>query len=164
MGLNEMGAKTAPSTELSEGKGMNTGYTPYDDDASAFLETGYSMGETALGARLHRFGVLEGIELAAVVANDGLLIESMVQAEIDVDAICAVASNSLAMAESLGREIDKGQTLQVILEYGEGFVVIEPINREAMLLLVTSNQEQLGQVRFLIALHRDELLDALEAI
>lgn len=143
---------------------MSTGYTNPYDDHSGFADDPYAPSNTHLGGLLQRFRVLESIDLAAVVANDGLLIESMVQSDTDVEATCAVASNSLAMADSLGREINKGQPLQIILEYGEGFVIIEPINREAMLLLVTSALEQLGQVRFLIALHRSELLDALEAI
>ncbi len=142
---------------------MSTGYSPYDESAG-FAHDAYAASDTPLGVLLQRFRAVESIDLAAVVANDGLLIESMVQAGTDVEAICAVASNSLAMAESLGREINKGQPLQIILEYGQGFVIIEPINREAMLLLMTSALEQLGQVRFLIALHRSELLDALEAI
>lgn len=113
---------------------------------------------------LGHFGVLESIELAAVVAHDGLLIESSSRSGVDVDAICAVASNGIAMAETLGREIDKGEAAQIILEYEAGVVLLEAINHEAMLLLVTGSREELGYMRFLVALHRDELAEALEAI
>ncbi|NJK79575.1 MAG: roadblock/LC7 domain-containing protein [Chloroflexaceae bacterium] len=123
-----------------------------------------STNSTQLGYLLNRFRVMESIELAAVVASDGLLIESAAHPAIDVDAICAVASNGLAMAEALGREIDKGFTMQAVLEYEEGLVLLEPINDDAMLLLVTNTREELGHIRFLVALHRDDLLDALDAI
>ncbi len=119
---------------------------------------------STLGDVLVRFRALDGVELAAVVANDGLLIESIAEHHVDVDAIGAVASNGLAMADALGREINRGATMQTIVEYEEGLVLIEPINDEAMLLIVTMSVEEIGQVRFLVALHRDELLDALEAI
>lgn len=122
------------------------------------------MSSSTLGHLLRRFRVLESIELAAIVASDGLLIESIARPSVDVDAICAVASNGLAMAEALGREIDKGSNLQTMLEYEDGVVLLEPINSEAMLLLVTNAREELGHVRFLVALHRHELLDAVEAI
>ena len=56
---------------------------------------------------LGQFRTVESVELAALVAIDGLLIESSARAGLDVDAICAVASNGLAMAEALGREINK---------------------------------------------------------
>jgi hypothetical protein len=123
-----------------------------------------SNGTTQLGELLGRFRALESIELAAVVAHDGLLIESMAAPEVDVDAVCAVASNGLAMAEALGREIDKGSTLQAMLEYEQGLVVLEPISSEAMLLLVANVPDEIGHVRFLVALHRDELVEAIDAI
>jgi hypothetical protein len=123
-----------------------------------------SNGTTQLGELLGRFRALESIELAAVVAHDGLLIESMAAPEVDVDAVCAVASNGLAMAEALGREIDKGSTMQAMLEYEQGLVVLEPINSEAMLLLVANVPDEIGHVRFLVALHRDELVEAVDAI
>lgn len=123
-----------------------------------------SNGTTQLGELLGRFRALESIELAAVVAHDGLLIESMAAPEVDVDAVCAVASNGLAMAEALGREIDKGSTMQAMLEYEQGLVILEPINSEAMLLLVANVPDEIGHVRFLVALHRDELVEAVDAI
>lgn len=110
------------------------------------------------------FRVLESVELAAVVAHDGLLIESNARPGVDVDAICAVASNGIAMAEALGREVDKGDALQTLLEYEYGVVLLESINHEAMLLLVASAREELGYMRFLVALHRPDLVEALEAI
>lgn len=119
---------------------------------------------SSLGDVLHRFRALQSVELAAVVANDGLLIESVAAPGLNVDAVCAVASNGLAMSEALGREVDKGSTVQTMLEYEQGLVLLEPISPEAMLLLVTNAREELGQIRFLVALHRQELLDALEAI
>lgn len=119
---------------------------------------------STLSEVLDRFRALPSVELAAVVASDGLLIESLAEPDVDVDAISAVASNGLAMAEALGREIDKGATLQTILEYEAGLVLIEPMSSEAMLLLMTDTPDELGQLRFLVALHRDELMDVLDAI
>ncbi|MBX0327522.1 roadblock/LC7 domain-containing protein [Oscillochloris sp. ZM17-4] len=113
---------------------------------------------------LGRFRAIESVDLAAVVATDGLLIESTAREDVDVDAICAVASNSLAMAESLGREIDKGGALQTMLEYEHGLVLIEPISDDAMLLLLAGSRDDLGYVRFLVAKHRDDMGDALREI
>lgn len=117
-----------------------------------------------LKSLLGRFRALDGVELAAVVASDGLLIESSSHPNVDVDAICAVASNGLAMAEALGREIKKGETIQTLLEYEHGLVLLEPISDDAMLLLMTKTREELGHVRFLVAIHRHDLVDTLNAI
>ncbi len=122
------------------------------------------MSNSTLADLLERFRSLQSVEMAAVVAQDGLLIESIADPHQNVEAVCAVASNGLAMAEALGYEINKGSTIQTILEYQEGLVLLEPISNEAMLLLVTNMREELGHIRFLVALHRDELLEAVEAI
>jgi predicted regulator of Ras-like GTPase activity (Roadblock/LC7/MglB family) len=113
---------------------------------------------------LGRFRAVESTDLAAVVATDGLLIESTARPGVNVDAICAVASNGLAMAESLGREIDKGGAVQTVLEYQHGLVIIEPISSEAMLLLLVGSRDDLGYVRFLVAKHREDIGDALREI
>ncbi|NTV63211.1 MAG: roadblock/LC7 domain-containing protein [Oscillochloris sp.] len=113
---------------------------------------------------LGRFRAIESVDLAAIVATDGLLIESTARAGVDVDAICAVASNGLAMAESLGREIDKGGAVQTMLEYERGLVLIEPISTDAMLLLLADSPDDLGYVRFLVAKHRDDMGEALREI
>jgi hypothetical protein len=117
-----------------------------------------------LKSLLSRFRSRDSVELAAVVASDGLLIESIARPQVDVDAICAVASNGLAMAEALGREIDKGGAIQTILEYEQGMVLIEPIGSDAMLLLMVNLREDMGLMRFLVAKYRHDLVDALEAI
>lgn len=113
---------------------------------------------------LGRFRAIDSVDLAAIVATDGLLIESTARPEVDVDAICAVASNGLVMAESLGREIDKGSAVQTMLEYEYGLVLIEPISADAMLLLLAGSRDDLGYVRFLVAKHRDDMVDALREI
>lgn len=122
------------------------------------------MSSSKLQNLLGRFRTVDSVDLAAVVATDGLLIESSARAGVDVEAICAVASNGLAMAEALGREIDKGGALQTLLEYEHGLVLIEPISNDAMLLLLANTRDDLGYVRFLVAKHRDDMIDALGAI
>jgi len=117
-----------------------------------------------LKSLLSRLRAIDSVELAAVVAQDGLLIESTARTGVDVDAICAVASNGLAMADALGREIRKGGSVQTLLEYEDGLVILEPLSADAMLLLMTSERAHLGQVRFVVAKHREDFVDALNAI
>lgn len=117
-----------------------------------------------LKSLLTRLRAIDSVELAAVVAHDGLLIEGTARNGVDVDAICAVASNGLAMADALGREIRKGGSVQTLLEYEDGLVILEPLNDDAMLLLMASARAHLGQVRFLVSKHRDDFVAALNAI
>ncbi len=113
---------------------------------------------------LASFRSLNGVTLAAVVATDGLLIEGVADPEMDVDAICAVASNGLVMAEALGREIGKGGTVQAILEYESGLVILEPLSDDAMVLIVSSRRNNLGRIRFMLKRYHQPLFDAVNAI
>ncbi len=113
---------------------------------------------------LSRFRALDNVELAALAGTDGLLIESTARAGVDVDAICAVASNGLAMAEALGREIKKGGTVQTVLEYDNGLILLEPVSDDAMLLVMTSDRDLLGRLRYMIQSHRSGFAAALAAI
>lgn len=113
---------------------------------------------------LQSFRSLEGASLVAVVATDGLLIEGIADPDVDVDAICAVASNGLVMAEALGREIGKGGTAQTVLEYESGLVILEPLSDDAMVLVVSSHRNHLGRIRFLLKRHHQSLFDAVNAI
>lgn len=119
---------------------------------------------TSLQTLLHRFRVVDGVDLAAVVATDGLLMESASRHGVDTEAICAVAANGLALAEALGREITKGSTEQLTLEYADGMVMIDPLTPDAMLLILTHGREQLGRVRFLMHKHHTTFVDAIHAI
>ncbi|KPL91152.1 MULTISPECIES: roadblock/LC7 domain-containing protein [Herpetosiphon] len=113
---------------------------------------------------LNQFRTLENVELAAVAGTDGLLIESSARSGVDVDAICAVASNGLAMAEALGREINKGGSVQTVLEYDQGLILLEPVSSDAMLVVLTSSRELLGKLRYMAQAHRAHLDAALAAI
>jgi predicted regulator of Ras-like GTPase activity (Roadblock/LC7/MglB family) len=113
---------------------------------------------------LGRIHALNGVSLAAVVASDGLLIEGVADAGVEVDPICAVASNGLVMAEAVGREINKGGAIQAILEFDNGVVVLEPLGDDAMVLVVSDRRENLGRIRFLLRQLHEPLSQAVRAI
>ena len=119
---------------------------------------------TALHTLLNNFRVIQGVDLAAVVATDGLLIENTARNGVDTEAICAVAANGLALAEALGREISKGSADQLTLEYAAGLVLIEPLTPDAMLLVLTADRTQLGRLRFLVDKHHAAFVAAIHAI
>lgn len=119
---------------------------------------------TSLHSLLTHFRVIDGVDLAAVVATDGLLMESTARSGVDTEAICAVAANGLALAEALGREITKGNAEQLTLEYKGGVVMMTPLTPDAMLLVLTDGRTQLGRLRFLVQKHHPAFVSAVHAI
>jgi len=119
---------------------------------------------TEIRELLGHFQSVNGVSLAAIVATDGLLIEGVADPDVDVDAICAVASNGLVMAEALGREISKGGIVETILEYENGLVVLEPLSADAMVLIVSDRRANLGRIRFILKQYHEPLFQAVDAI
>ncbi len=113
---------------------------------------------------LTEFKKVEGVDLAAVVGSDGLVIESIAKAGVDVDAIGALADNGLAMARALGMQIQKGEPVQTLLEYEHGILLLESLGDEAMIVVSSQQVADLGRLRFLTRHHRHEMVEALNAI
>jgi uncharacterized protein len=103
-------------------------------------------------------------DLAAVVGPDGLPIESVGGRGLDVEAVCAVASDALRMAEAIGGEIGLGEAQQAIVEYDDTMVLIAPLSGEATLVVVSREESSLGRARFMIKRHRPDLASALQAV
>ncbi len=113
---------------------------------------------------LSSFKKADGVEMAAVIGTDGLVIESIHKDGIDVDEISAMADNGLAIARALGHQMNKGEPLQTILEYERGVVLLESLGEDALLLVISEKPRNLGSIRFLAHRSRKELIEALAAI
>jgi predicted regulator of Ras-like GTPase activity (Roadblock/LC7/MglB family) len=113
---------------------------------------------------LEQFRAIRGVDVAAVVGSDGLVIESVARAGVDVDAIAAVATNGLLLADALGRQIERGGALQTIVEYEGGVLLLESLAEEGMMLIVSRDPTDLGRIRFTAKQHKADLVEALAAI
>jgi len=113
---------------------------------------------------LSKFRAIPGVGMAAVVDSDGLVIESAHRPDWDSDALAAVASNGLLLAEAVGREMQRGGALQTILEYEEGLVLIESLGDDGMVLVVSEDRNDLGRIRFTARQYKSDLVSALAAV
>ncbi len=113
---------------------------------------------------LEQFRAIRGVDVAAVVGPDGLVIESVARPGVDVDAIAAVATNGLLLADALGRQIERGGALQTIVEYESGVLLLESLAEEGMMLIVSRDPTDLGRIRFTAKQHKADLAEALAAI
>jgi len=119
---------------------------------------------TGMQDLLSKFRAIRGVGMAAVVGADGLVIESVHRPEVDADALAAVATNGLLLAEALGRQMERGGALQTIIEYESGVVLIEPLGDEGMVLVISDDRNDLGRIRFTAKQYKSDLVDALAAI
>lgn len=104
----------------------------------------------ALGDALRSLRESSGLDLVAVVAADGLLVDSAHAPDIDADSISAVAASGLLMMDALGHELGQGAAKQAILEYDGSLVVLTPLAEDLLLVAVSRSDANLGRLRLAI--------------
>ena len=116
----------------------------------------------ALKDVLSKFRVVSGVDAAMVVSSDGMQIESFSRGNIDVDEVCAVASTGLQMSEALGGATARGDIRQAVWEYAGGAIVLEPISEDAMFLVVSTDPNSIGKIRYLSKRYKQDIITALD--
>lgn len=118
---------------------------------------------TRLNELIQQVRDIGGIDLAAVVGNDGLLLAASAAEGIDSEAVGAVCASGLLVAEALGRELERGGITQTTLEYDDGLVLLTPLDPDVALLVLARADANLGRLRLLTRRARGELLRAVSA-
>ncbi len=122
------------------------------------------MGDNLAGV-LERLQLAGNVDLAAVVSTDGFLIESAAaqggaDGAVNAEDFAVVAINGLMVARALGREIERGDVTDALLEYERGTVIIQALDEEIVLVLLASHDVNLGRLRLLASRYREEIVAA----
>jgi predicted regulator of Ras-like GTPase activity (Roadblock/LC7/MglB family) len=116
-----------------------------------------SLAETLRDLQAHN-----GLELAAIVSADGLVVEAAAgDSDLDVESICSVASNGLLMMDALRQELSEETARVVTLEYGRRLVMVSPLDDENLLVLVAGEGANLGRLRIVLRRTSGLLAEAL---
>jgi predicted regulator of Ras-like GTPase activity (Roadblock/LC7/MglB family) len=121
---------------------------------------GHDSAGSQLNERLQQLRDIGGIDLAAVVGNDGLVLASSAGEGIDVEAVGAVAASGLLLAEALGRELERGAAMQTIIEFADGMALLMPLDPDVALLILARPDANLGRLRLVTRRARADLLRA----
>jgi predicted regulator of Ras-like GTPase activity (Roadblock/LC7/MglB family) len=121
---------------------------------------GHDQAGSRLSELLQQLRDIGGIDLAAVVGNDGLVLASSAAEGIDVEAVGAVAASGLLLAEALGRELERGAAVQTILEFADGMALLMPLDPDVALLVLARLDANLGRLRLVTRRARGDLMRA----
>ncbi len=119
--------------------------------------------DTRLSELMQQLRDIGGIDLAAIVGNDGLLLACSAAEGIDGESVGAVSASGLLVAEAMGRELERGGITQTTLEYEHGLVLLTPLDPDVALLVLARPDANLGRLRLLTRRARGELLRAVSA-
>jgi uncharacterized protein len=103
-----------------------------------------------------------GLEMAAIVSADGLVIDSASTGEIDVESLCSVASNGALVMDALGQELGERNADMMTIEYGRHIVMMSTLDHEHMLVLLAGPGINLGRMRIILRRRTAALTEALE--
>jgi predicted regulator of Ras-like GTPase activity (Roadblock/LC7/MglB family) len=117
---------------------------------------------TGLAEALQELQVTNGLDLAAIVTSDGLVVDAAGSADVDTESICSVASNGLLMMEALAQELGEAQADITTLEYAGHTVVMSPMDDENLLVLLAGAGMNLGRLRIILRRRREELVSLLQ--
>ena len=87
-----------------------------------------------------------GIEAAALVSPDGLILESMLPNGVGEERISAMSAALLAIAEKAAQESRRGRVRELYISGDEGYVVLLNVGVKAILTVIASEKARLGYI------------------
>jgi len=87
---------------------------------------------------------MDGVEGAAIVSTDGLLIAADLSPDMNEDNVTAMAAVMLALCERASKELDRGEFQQLLARTPNGYVALSYIGKDAVLTLITDQSVKLG--------------------
>lgn len=117
-----------------------------------------------LGEALQDLQVANGLDLAAVVTADGLVVDAASSSEVDADSLCAAAASGLLLMDALGQELGERHADITTLEYPGHIVVMTPLDDDNVLVLLAGAGMNLGRIRIILRRRRDELAQLLVGV
>ncbi|MCK5140166.1 MAG: roadblock/LC7 domain-containing protein, partial [Thermodesulfovibrionia bacterium] len=106
---------------------------------------------------LNVFTRLDGVNAVCLAGRDGFLVDSIVKKGIDSEMIGAIASGGFGSAESMGKQLDKGNLSMTMLEFKEGPIMLAPVGEDMFLVVAADENANLALIRLTIKRHKDKL-------
>src|SRR5580693_9172558 len=111
-------------------------------------------GLVANGSRVERIqdvlrslrSVSPDIVGSAMVSTDGFIITSLLPAEVDEELVCGMAAALLGVGERIATELMGGSMEQTYVRGKLGYVILNAVGQEALLIVLTTPEAKLGLV------------------
>jgi predicted regulator of Ras-like GTPase activity (Roadblock/LC7/MglB family) len=103
------------------------------------------------------FTRLDGVNAVCLVGRDGFLVDSIVKKGVDAEMIGAIASGGFGSADSMGKQLEKGDLTMTMLEFKDGPVMLAPVGEDTFLVVAADESANLALIRLAIRRHKDKL-------
>jgi len=86
------------------------------------------------------------IEASAIISTDGLIISSMLQADMDDDRVAAMSAALLSLGDRTAEELNRGTLEQVLIKGDKGYILMTHANNDSVLTVLTRPKARLGLI------------------
>jgi predicted regulator of Ras-like GTPase activity (Roadblock/LC7/MglB family) len=83
---------------------------------------------------------------SAMVSTDGFIITSLLPAEVDEELVCGMAAALLGVGERIATELMGGNMEQTYVRGRLGYVILNAVGPDALLIVLTTPDAKLGLV------------------
>jgi uncharacterized protein len=91
-------------------------------------------------------GTSADIEASAVISTDGLMIASMLPADMDEDRVGAMSAAILSLGDRSAQELSRGELEQVLIKGDHGYILMTHASEEAVLTIIAKPKARLGLI------------------
>lgn len=91
-------------------------------------------------------GTSADIEASAVISTDGLMIASMLPADMDEDRVGAMSAAMLSLGDRSAAELSRGELEQVLIKGDHGYILMTHASEEAVLTVIAKPKARLGLI------------------
>ena len=102
---------------------------------------------------------IDGVRAAVIAGRDGLMIQGAQRSggQEDLDALAAIAADVVRNLRTLGSDLGRSTLDQIIAEFGDGMVLLQPVGEEASLAILAGPDGNIGRLRFLVRRRAPEI-------
>ena len=101
------------------------------------------------------------IQASALISTEGLIIASDMPANFDEDVISAMAAAIISIGEQITNELDRGKLKQVYIKGKMGYVLLNSLGNEAVLIALIDSSAKLGLIMFNMTKTSEEIKNSL---
>lgn len=105
---------------------------------------------TMISRLLNEFLQIEGVTTAALIGQDGFLIESAGSGPVDKDALAALGSCAMTFFSRAGKILDRGGARQFVSEHENGSIIFTPVSDDVLLAVITETQSGAGRLAYIL--------------
>ena len=100
---------------------------------------------------------------AAVVSLDGFIVASVLHSEVDEELVAGMAAAMLGVGERIASELMASTMEQVYVRSEKGYVVLNAVGSDSVLVVLTTKEAKLGLVFIEVKRRCVELAKAIQA-